>query len=136
MIMKRIINLLMIIPLLTVAIILLNGCTRERENIIVGTWQICGMSVGFEDPVCADEQGDTITFQSNGLIKDKKGLYNEKPYQLLNDTSLFIGTPGREYKIKFYNNDNNMIIYDWVYGSPNVAVSVVYNINLKRIRQL
>ena len=132
--MKKIIYLLMVIPLLMVAIIILDGCQRERENVIVGTWQICGMSVGSEDPVCADEQGDTIIFHSNGLIKDKNGLYNEKPYQLLSDTSLFIGTPGREYKIKFYNSYNNLIIYHWVCGSPTSAVSLVFNINLKRIR--
>ena len=132
--MKKIINLLTIIPLLTVAIILFDGCQRTPENVIVGTWQIYGMDTGTEDPICADGQGDKITFQSNGTIKDKNGLYDGESYQLLSDTSLFIGTPGREYKIKFYNNYNNMIIYDWVYGSPSVAVSLVYNINFKRIR--
>ena len=72
--MKKIINLLTIIPLLTVAIILFDGCQRTPENVIVGTWQICGMDTGTEDPICADGQGDKITFQSNGTIKDKNGL--------------------------------------------------------------
>jgi len=132
--MKKIINLLMIIPLFTVAIIFFYGCHRESENVLVGTWRICGISAGPEDPICETGHGNRITFQSNGLIKDKKGLYDEEPYQLLSDTSLSIGTPGREYKIKFYNNYNNVIIYDWVCGSPGVAVSDVFDINLKRIR--
>ena len=126
-------NLLIAISFLTMAIFL-NGCQRDNKNVIVGTWQICGMSSCNEEPVCSDEQGDRIVFQSNGLIKDKEGLYDNEHYQLVGDTSLWVGASNQEHKVKFYNNYNNMIVYEWVCGSPNSLISTVHNINLKKVR--
>ena len=63
-----------------------------------------------------------------------EGLYDNEHYQLVGDTSLIVGTSNQEYKVKFYNNYNNMIIYEWVCGSPYSLFSTVHNINLKKIR--
>lgn len=127
-------HLWIIILFFTMAALFLKGCQRIDENVITGTWQICGMSSCGEEPVCSGEQGDKITFQSNGLIKDKNGLYNNEHYQLVGDTSLLVGPSNRNYKVKFYNNFNNVIIYEWVCGSPSGLVSTVHNISLKKIK--
>ncbi len=127
-------NLLKTISFVIMAFILLNGCQRENKNVIVGIWQICGMSSCNEEPVCSSEQGDRIIFQSNGLIKDENGFYDNEHYQLVGDTSLVIGASNQEHKVKFYNNYNNMITYEWVCGSPNSLISTVHNVNLKKVR--
>ena len=124
------------VVILLVCISILLGCQRSGESIIVGTWKICGSTLGGQELVCGSVDGDKLTFSAYGVIKAKNSIYNNDSYRLEGDSALYITMPGGEtlYRVEFSNNNNNMIIYDWIDAGSGSAISIVYDICLKKIK--
>ena len=92
--------------------------------------------MGGQELVCGSVDGDKLTFSAYGVIKAKNSIYNNDSYRLEGDSALYITMPGGEtlHRVEFSNNNNNMIIYDWTDSGSGSAISIVYDICLKKIK--